>query len=385
MSSVSGWLGGIFFVLAAIGCIYLAAALVLVRRFLARRPPPLPTPAPSITVLKPLFGVEPQLEACLGSLGEQDYPAPYEIVLGLQDPADPAAAAAERLAAAFPAQAIALRVDRTVHGTNRKVSNLINMARHIHHGVVVLADSDIAVGRHYLATTAAALAAPGAGAVTWLYYGLPGRGPWAALAALGIDAHFLPNVMVGVATGLAHPCLGSTVALRRETLEAIGGFQAVADDLADDYALGAKVRGQGGRVDLAPGLVGHACDEAGLGELLRHELRWARTIRTVDPLGHAGAVVTHPAALALIGIACGSFACLPLLALALALRAAIVATVARAAGTGLARLWLLPVRDVLSFAVFLWSFLGSAISWRGEDFQVRADGTLARDRSIPLR
>jgi ceramide glucosyltransferase len=382
---MNGWLGMAFFVLAAVGCVYLAAALVLVWRFFRRRPAAMLVPAPSVSVLKPLHGTEPQLDACLGTLGRQDYGGPIEVILGVQDPADPAIGAAERLAAAFPAQAVTLVVDRRRHGANRKVSNLINMADSIRHEIVVLADSDIAAGPAYLATTVAALAAPGVAAVTWLYHGRPGRGPWAALAAQGIDAHFLPNVLVGMALGLARPCLGSTIALRRATLEAIGGFRAVADDLADDYALGDKVRGQGGRVALAPGLVGHACDEASLGELLRHELRWSRTIRAIDPLGHAGALVTHPVPLALIGVLCGSLACLPLLALALLLRVAIAASVAAAGGTGFRRLWLVPLRDILSFAVFLWSFFGSAVSWRGEEFHVRADGTLARDRSMPLR
>ena len=102
-------------------------------------------------------------------------------------------------------------------------------------------------------------------------------------------------------------------------------------------------------------------------------------------MGHAGALVTHPVPLALIGVLCGSLACLPLLALALLLRAAVAASVAGAGGTGFRRLWLVPLRDVLSFVVFLWSFFGSAVSWRGEEFHVRADGTLARDRSMPLR
>jgi ceramide glucosyltransferase len=383
LAAAAGWIEAALFVLAALGCVYLAAALVLVGRIARQRPATAPDALPAITVLKPLAGAEPRLFECLASLCAQDYPAPVQIVLGIQDPADPAIAVAQRLAATFPVQAIELVVDPRRHGANRKVSNLINMAAHIRHGVVVLADSDIAVGPNYLAATVAALARPGAGAVTWLYHGLPGRSVWSALAALGIDSHFLPSVVTGLALRLAHPCLGSTVALRRTTLAEIGGFRAVADSLADDYALGAAVRRTGGTIAVAPGLVGHACEETSLGALVRHELRWARTIRAVDPLGHAGAVVTHPFPLALIGALGGSVVCLALAVLALVLRLALAAAVARAAKTGFVRLWLVPLRDLLSFAVFVWSFLGSAVSWRGEDLRVRPDGTLARDRSMP--
>ena len=174
-------------------------------------------------------------------------------------------------------------IETKVHGLNRKVSNLVNMAPCIRHDVVVLADSDMRVDPDYLSRVIAALEEPGVGAVTCLYYGVPVAGPWSSLAALAINAHFLPGVVVGLAVGLARPCFGSTLALRRRTLSEIGGFIAFVDCLADDYAMGKALR--------ARGL--HDCDTAlrhrpyvhqtSAREFWRHELRWARTIKSIDP------------------------------------------------------------------------------------------------------
>jgi hopanoid biosynthesis associated glycosyl transferase protein HpnI len=181
-----------------------------------------------------------------------------------------------------------LIIDATLHGANRKVSNLINMTPPIRHDIVILADSDIRVAPDYLARVIAALQQPGVGAVTCLYHGVAVSGPWSRLGALFINAHFLPSVVLGLASGLAQPCFGSTIALKRSTLDAIGGFAAFADRLDDDYAIGAAVRERGNVVAIPPFTVAHLCNEASLTELWRHELRWARTIRNIAPLGHAG-------------------------------------------------------------------------------------------------
>jgi len=149
-----------------------------------------------------------------------------------------------------------------VYGTNLKVSNLINMMPTALHPCIVLADSDIAVPPDYLLRIAAALDAPGIGAVTCLYHGVAGAGLWSKLSALAIDGHFLPNVLVGLRSGLAKPCFGSTIALRRSHLEDVGGFAAFADCLADDYAIGAALREKGLEIAVPRFLVGHSCAEA---------------------------------------------------------------------------------------------------------------------------
>jgi ceramide glucosyltransferase len=277
-------------------------------------------------------------------------------------------------------------VERAVHGTNLKVSNLINMTREIRHPCVLVADSDISVQPDYLFCVAAMLQQPTVGGVTCLYHGVPSAGFWSELSALGIDAHFLPSVLVGLRLGLANPCLGSTIALWTHQLGEIGGFSVFADSLADDYAIGAALRAKGLKLAVAPILVGHICAEASLSELWRHELRWARTIRAIDPRGYMGSVVSHPFPFALLAFAAGATTAGPILAIvALLCRVLLlhVTTATYAAtrdGPIPRRDFLIPIRDLFSFAVFVWSFCGRRITWGERKYRVQADGTMVFDR-----
>jgi ceramide glucosyltransferase len=365
---------------AIAGCGYLLLAGRLVRRF-ADRATSVALDLPTVTLLKPLHGDETGLYDNLAGLCRQSYRSRLQIVLGVQSGADSALPVAQRLKAAFPEHAIDLVVDGRRRGRNAKVSNLANMAEHIRHDVVILSDSDIQVGPDYVARVVGALADPAVAGVTCLYHGVPvSRGLWPQLSALAVDVHFLPAVVVGLATGRARPCFGSTIAFRRADLEAIGGFAAVADVLADDYALGEKLR-ERGQVVVPPFTVGHVCPERTPAALWHHELRWARTVRTIDPLGHLGSVVTHPLpfALAWLAMAPGRLA-LAAVAAAIACRIALCVRMERAFGLGRRAYWLLPLRDCLSFAVFVASFLGRDVRWKSHDYGVAPDGSLAQDR-----
>jgi ceramide glucosyltransferase len=369
--------------MAALGCIYALVIARLVARF-GRRPlaPPL-AESPGISVLKPLCGLEPGLEDALATFCVQDYQGPVQLVFGVQRADDAAIAVVERLSARFPNVAIDLVVDATLHGSNRKVSNLINMAARVRHPVLMVSDSDILAPRDCLARMVAELAQPGVAGVTCLYHGTPvGEGLWPRLEALGIDARFLPDVIAGISFGMARPCFGSAIAMRAETLAAIGGFQRVAGELADDFRLGAALR-ERGTVAVLPSTVGHLSSDASLAELWRHDLRWQRTVRSLHPVGYLGSVVTHPVPFAFVALAVSGFGGLGFAALAAALagRMLLYRTVAatfRLAPQGLA---LLVWRDVLSFAVFVWSFTGSAVSWRGSRYRVAPDGQLLAERS----
>lgn len=365
--------------LAWAGCIYTLLAVHAARRIMAQ-PVALARATPPVTLLKPLHGLEPGLLDNLSSFADQDYAGPFRIICGVAQADDPAIAVVERLREAYPQAAIRLVVDDRQHGANRKISNLLNMDEGEDGEIVVLADSDIRVERDYLARLVGALDAPGVGAVSCLYRGRPEPGPWAALSALGIDTHFLPNAALGIAFGLATPCFGSTIALRRETLSRIGGFAVLRDQLADDYALGAAVRASGLSVAFPPMLVDHICVDAGIDQLWRHELRWARTIRILNRAGHAGSVVTHPVALALIATVISGFSPLAVwtLAAALGCRAVALGVWRRVFGLRRSPFWLLPVRDCLSFAVFVWSFASRSVRWKGRRYDVAVDGAIRR-------
>ena len=335
---------------------------------------------PTVTILKPLHGDEPGLAHNLSTFMAQDYPAPFAVVFGVADAADPAAAAARTVMAAFPRVEARLVVDPRRHGANGKVSNLMNMEGAVAGAVVVLADSDMVVEPDYLRRIVDALSAPGVGLVTCFYRGLTVPGFWSRLAAAGIDHHFLPNAAFGLATGLAKPCFGSTIALRRDTLARIGGFAAFKDVLADDNAVGQAVRGLGLAVAVpARPVLGHVCAATSARTLFEQDLRWSRTVRAVDPAGFAGSVVTNPLPLAIIAWLTGGFGPWTAagVAAALACRLALQLQVCGFVGAGAGRLWLGPLRDAVSFAVFVASFWPGTLAWRGHRFAVRADGTMA--------
>lgn len=379
------WLSIIFALLAVVGCCYLVLTAILIDRF-ARRSRPAASPcSDGVTVLKPLHGVEPGLAGNIASFQAQSYPGPIQIICGVQDPSDAAIAVVEQQDAALD-----LIVDTTMHGLNRKVSNLINMWRRAEHDTIVLSDSDIRVDSDYLAGIVAALEQDNVGAVTCLYHGFPVTGIWSRLAALGINGHFLANVITGVGLGLARPCFGSTIAFKRKPFVEAGGFGAVADCLADDYAIGASFRDRGYDVAIPPLTVGHACAESSARELWQHDVRWARTIRSVDPIGYVGSIITHPLPMGVMAALAGSLAGsltptvgIGLCVAALLCRLAVLGQLEQTFALPAQSRWLVPVRDLWSFAAFAWGCFGNAAQWKGREYRFSPGGALAISRSAP--
>lgn len=365
---------------AILGCIYLLMSAILVRRFAAQGTRSASRPVP-VSILKPLHGVELRLFELLASFCRQNYSAPIEIICGVADRDNPAAAVMERLAQSYPACKIRCSVSIGSHGSNGKVSNLIGLSKLAAHDVLVISDCDIEVGPDYLSRVIGELERPGVGAVSCLYHGIGGEGLWSRLSALAINLHFLPSVVVAITYGLAEPCFGSTIALKRKTLDDIGGLESFADFLADDYAIGAAVRERGLKVAIPAFTIGHHCYERSLRDLFLHEVRWARTVRIIDPIGYAGAFVAHPLPLAMIGLFSDASAALMLITAAIICRLVLCFSVQRAFGLPRQRYWLLPVRDLLSFAVFVWGCFGATVRWKGTEYQVRSDGTLIPNRS----
>ena len=335
---------------------------------------------PAATILKPLHGDHPALEPCLETFFRQDYPAPVEIVFGVGDPADPAVGMVGRLCRRHPEAETGLIVSSRRHGLNAKASNLANMQVAAHYDMLAVSDDDIAVAPDYLSRLAAALAPSGVGVATCLYTGYAAGGFGSRLAAMGVNYHFLPNVATGIGLDMATPCMGSTVAIKRKVLDEIGGFAAVAGYLADDYEIGRLVRELGYRIAVPPFAVRHACLEGGMGDWFRHELRWMRTIRITDPAGHWGSIVTNPLPLALIGTILLGFSwfSVGVLATTFGGRAVLKWRTDKSFGCNGGPVWLLPIRDVLSFGVFLASLGGGAVAWQGEALTVARNGVLIK-------
>jgi ceramide glucosyltransferase len=367
--------------LAGLGCLYLLVTAIVVLQFRRSGGAPLPLADEPVSILKPLHGLEPGLEHRLESCCHQNYAGAVQLVCGVRHRADDAIVAVKNLASRHPELSIKLNIDEREQGANRKVSNLGNMLPLTTHDLLVISDSDIEVGPDYLAGIVARLQRPGTGAVTSLYHGVAGPGRWSRMAALAINAHFLPNAITAIQFGLAKPCFGSTIALRRDTLARIGGFAAFADCLADDYAIGEAIRSAGYKVAIPETSVGHVCFHDSLRSLLACELRAARTIKTIDPIGFLGAFITNPLPLALIGALSGSHDALLLAAIAIACRLVLCLCIEQAFGLQHQPLWLIPLRDLLSFAVYISSYFGATVTWRDFSYRITSDGRLIADRN----
>jgi ceramide glucosyltransferase len=334
---------------------------------------------PAVSLLKPLAGVEPGLRESLASFCRQDYPGPMQIIFGVLDPADPAIEVVRAVQADHPGLDISLVIDTELEGANLKVCNLIHIARHARHDVLVASDSDILAPPDYLTQIVAALRPRGVGLATSLYLGRARQGLWSKLSAMQINYQFLPNVLVGYGLGLAEPCMGSTIALHASVLREIGGFEAFRDHLADDYEMGRAARARGYHIALPTLLVNHGCDEKSADELLSHEVRWGRTLRLIDGAGYFGTIVTHGFPLALIGAALLDFSevSVALVVAILLSRLILKLRIDALTGTRAGSLWLVPMRDVLSFAVFLASLTGASVTWRGRRYRVGPKGVLS--------
>ncbi|MGH8217858.1 MAG: bacteriohopanetetrol glucosamine biosynthesis glycosyltransferase HpnI [Steroidobacteraceae bacterium] len=332
--------------------------------------------APAVTVLKPLCGAEPQLYECLRSFCDQAYPC-FQIVLGVRDPGDPAVAIVRRLQREYPHREIALIVDPTEHGSSLKVSNLINMFPAARHDTLVISDSDVRVPAEYLGQVVAPLENPAVGIVTCGYRGVPRGGPWSVLLAAFVNDWFMPSVYVAAALGARDFVSGVTIALRRDALAAAGGFEAIADQLPDDYRLGELTRARGLATVLSDVIVETELDERSARELIRHELRWLRTIRAVRPGGYASAFVTFALPVAVLGalLAAWAEAALAMLAVT-ALARLLLHFDARPKGTAALELWVLPVSDTLAFTLWCWGFLSRRVHWRQARYRVARDGSV---------
>lgn len=343
------------------------AGFAALRRFRGRLRPAA-TRVPAVTILKPLHGDEPLLEDALASCCQQDYPD-FQIVFGLQNPSDPALHVLHRLRRRFPDVAMDVVVDSTTHGLNRKVSNLINMLPHARHDVLVIADSDMHVAPDYLQSLVATLQQPGTGMVTTVYSGLPATETVTArLGAAQINHSFLPGALLARALG-RQDCLGATMALTRETLDRVGGLRALSNHLADDAVLGRLVQAQGLQVVLADTVPATTVPETEMPALFQHELRWARTVKSLVPVEFALSAIQYPlfwAALA-VGVSEGAHWAWLLFGLSWVARGVVAIGIDRNLKVASAvTIWCLPFRDLLSMTVMVASYRTRRVAWRGQ-------------------
>ena len=375
---------GILQVVAILGCLssclYFLVCLWSVAAFLrtseeggGARPTHAPPP---VSILKPLKGIDPEIYESFRSHCLQDYPE-YEIIFGVSDPADPAAASVERVKSEFPERAIQLVICPNILGPNVKVSNLEQMVQAAHHEYLIVNDSDIRVERDYLQRVIAPLADERVGMVTCLYRGVAASTLGSHLEALGISTDFSAGVLAArlLEGGLSFG-LGSTLAFRRRDLIRIGGFESIVDYLADDYELGHRIAGLGLKVALSHVVVETHLPAYDLAGFLGHQMRWARGVRDSRLGGYIGLAATFGLFWAILNLIFAGAAPWSWIVLGCVLLLRIL--VASAVGKSVlednqmpGQLWLLPLRDLIAVAVWIASFWGHTVTWRGDRFELR--------------
>jgi ceramide glucosyltransferase len=363
------WL--LFLPAAAYQCLSIAAAL----KHLAKADPPPAAEPQSVSVLKPLRGLDPNTREAFISQITQNHPQ-FEVLFGARDAADPAALAVERLQHDFPQAPIRLIIGSD-DAPNAKVGTLAELSRHARYPLRVVNDSDIKVDPDYLARVTAPLRDPAIGVVTCLYRVKPHNVP-AAWEALGIMTDFMPSTLVAQLIGVREFGLGSTLAFRAADLEQTGGFASLAAYIADDYQLAKNITGQGKRALLSTYVVETSLGDATWRGIWLHQLRWARTIRLTKGAGHLGLPITHAGLWAAIALATGAF--LPaLILLTLRILSALL-------GGGFVLrspfaacfCWLSPLWDLYSFFIWLTSYAGKTVRWRDRTLRVDPGGRIIK-------
>jgi ceramide glucosyltransferase len=373
-------------VIAVLACSAVASAYQLVqmlaaRRFLRRASRPAGEHRPPVTVLKPLKGPGFELAGNLESFCRQDYPD-YEIVFGVEDATDPAIEVVRSLKRRFPHRHITLSVGRE-HGANRKIASLVHMMRQARHDVLVLSDADIRVRPDYLRTLVAPLADPAVGLTTCLYRGRATLGLPSVIESLFINTDFLPMVMMAQWVQRFRYAYGASMAFRRAALQQIGGFEALRNHLADDYQLGARLAEAGWQLMLLPYMVDTVLDTRTMGDVWRHQLRWARTYRVCQPFNWFATLVIHTMFWGVLSVLATGGAVIGWLALAIALATrggSLRVILAWFGDVETPRyLWLVPLKDLAYSTVWVASWLGRDVEWSGQRLRVLPDG-----RMIPL-
>jgi ceramide glucosyltransferase len=340
---------------------------------------------PAVTIFKPICGIEQDMDENLRSFCEQDYPE-YQVIFGLHGNDDDAIPVIQKIIEDYPQLDLEMIIDARLHGSNHKVSNLINMFPTAKHEILIVSDSDMRVRKNYLHDVVAPFANTANGAVTCLYSGRTDDGVASKLNAMFINEWFLPSVLISDALKDISYCLGATMAVRREILTDFGGFEALANYLADDYMLGQMVSERGYKVYLSYTIVENLSYEQNYKSLFLHELRWARTLRAVEPLGYMGTFLTDTLMIssltAFFALLFTQHTFLPASILGITITARIllhlqVKSALELDGRG--SLVLIPVRDMMSFVIRVVSYMGNSIEWRNHTFSIDDDGLMHED------
>ena len=377
----TGWRDAVLLLAAAPLIYYIVATIAALRFFRRERGRKLRSYTPVVSLLKPVRGADSATYENYASFCRQDYPD-YEILFAVNDSSDEAVPLIHRLIAEFPTREIRLLVGAESLGANRKVNKLARLSREARHEILVLTDGDVRVGPNYLREVVAPFADESTGAVTSFYRGITEKSLAAELEAIGASSDFFAGVLMAELTEGVGFALGASVVTTKRWLSKIGGFEAIAGMLSDDYELGFRIAQAGGRVILSREAVWTVYPAQTAKSFWQHQVRWARTVRICRPRSYFGLVFTLglPWAILAALLAPARWITTSYLLLYLLLRLIMAWTVG-VWGVGddtlRRKLWLVPLRDAIYFPIWLAAFCSSRIVWGGEEY------VLDKGRMIP--
>lgn len=374
------WVSGLFLLLAALGTIYyVLSTLALISLFKGKPVTRAQDFQPKVSILKPVQGVDRGASENLASYLNIDYPD-YEVLFGTLGPEDPAIEVILNTIQGH--KHVSLHIGSTIRGANSKVRILHQLAKHASGEIIVITDADTRVEPDFLNTILAGFTNESVGVVTCLYRGIGATGIADALEGLHMTCIFAPGVACARSLGGIDFGLGAAIAIRASALLAIGGFEPIADYLADDFQLGRRPAILGYQVELSRYVIDEVLSGEGLRCVLTRELRWSRTTKVSRPFGHLGLLFTFGFTYALLFLASSGFSKLGWKALGLVFSVRVLTAWIGAKKLGdreFARwAWLLPVRDVLSFGIWIAGYFGRTVAWRGRRLRVTKDGRMAR-------
>ncbi len=343
---------------------------------------------PPISILKPIYGLDPEMYINLKSFCLQNYPK-YQIIFGLQDVNDEALPIVKKIIKELNDVDISFIINTERHGTNHKVSNLINMCPSIKYEFMLIADSDMHVNENYLSQVIKPFDDPNTGAITCLYFGSSTNKTTSMLNTMFINNWFLPSVLISKMIKPIEYCLGATMIVRRSILHKIGGFEALSNHLADDYMLGKLISNIGYKIHLSNCIVKNVVEESSFKNLILHELRWARTLRRVEPYGYALTFLTDSLILSIFAgtslyVIGNSFVLFlfPIF-ITLIIRVYMYSKTNEVTDSGrVGKIWLIPLRDTLTFFIRILSYAGNSVEWRKNKFAVDHLGLMHDEKII---
>jgi ceramide glucosyltransferase len=385
---ISFWRISILVLALAPLAFYIVATIAALRFFTRERAKNLPDFTPPVSILKPVHGVDFASYENFASFCTQDYPA-YEILFCVNELSDPAIAVIQEIMADFPDRPIRILSGAAQLGSNRKINNLVLLAREAHHEILVQSDGDVRVSPNYLREVVAPFRDSSVGVVSCLYRGIAQENLWAQLEAVGAASDFMAGAIVASGKKGVTFALGASVTTTKTWLAKIGGYEMLANLLADDYEIGNRVHKAGGKVLLSREAVSTMYPAQTPHSFWEHQVRWSRTVRLVRPASFLGLLFTHGLTLALLAAAVAPAAWIS--AAYLAAYLVFRLTMAWVAGVwGLRddvlrrKLWLVPLRDLIYFAVWLAAFTSNRIQWRGQEFVLR-DGQMFQAQQPPAK